>query len=201
MGALLSPGPRLAGLTAALASAGVLLLAGAASLIPALLTNPCSADASQPSSSATSTIPSTYLLLYQRAGAAYRVPWPVLAAIGAIETDPGRSRAPGVGSGVNAVGCCAGPMQFNLRNGPPSTWQSYRVDGDADGDTDPYDPADAIASAANYLRALLEQARGDVAAAIRGYNHSDAYVADVLARARAFSDDGQLAADAPVSEG
>src|SRR4051794_37923976 len=99
MGALLSPGPRLAGLTAALASAGVLLLAGAASLIPALLTNPCS-DASQPSSSATSTIPSTYLLLYQQAGAAYHVPWPVLAAIGAIETDHGRSHAPGVQSGV-----------------------------------------------------------------------------------------------------
>ena len=55
-------------------------------------------------------------------------------------------------------------MQFNLRNGPPSTWQTYRVDGDHDGDTDPYDPADAIASAARYLRALLDGARGDIAA-------------------------------------
>ena len=38
-------------------------------------------------------------------------------------SDHGRSTAPGVQSGVNAYGCCAGPMQFNLRDGPPSTWQ------------------------------------------------------------------------------
>ena len=97
----------------------------------------------------------------------------MLAAIGAIESDHGRSRAPGVQSGVNAFGCCAGPMQFNLRNGPPSTWQSYRVDGDRDGDTDPYDPADAIASAGRYLRALLERRRRrHRRAPCYGYNHS-----------------------------
>ena len=71
-----------------------------------------------------------------------------MAGIGAIESDHGRSTAPGVHSGVNALGCCAGPMQFNVANGPPSTWQSYAVDGDRDGEKDPYDPADAIASAA-----------------------------------------------------
>ena len=26
--------------------------------------------------------------------------------------------------GLNAFGCCAGPMQFNVTNGPPSTWRS-----------------------------------------------------------------------------
>ena len=64
------------------------------------------------------------------------VPWPVLAAIGSIETDHGRSRAPGVRSGVNRHGCCAGPMQFNTRDGPPSTWEHYGVDGNDDGNKD-----------------------------------------------------------------
>ena len=73
------------------------------------------------------------------------MPWSVLAAIGSIETDHGRSRAPGVRSGVNRHGCCAGPMQFNTRDGPPSTWQRYGVDGNHDGTTDVYDPEDAIA--------------------------------------------------------
>jgi hypothetical protein len=147
------------------------------------------------------TIPARYLALYQQAGAAYRVPWTVLAAIGAIESDHGRSRAPGVQSGVNAFGCCAGPMQFNVRNGPPSTWQSNRVDADHDGDMDPYDAADAIASAAHYLRALLEQSGHDLAAAIRGYNHSNAYVNDVLDRARAYSSQPEIALTAPASSG
>ena len=136
-----------------------------------------------------------------RPDSAYAVPWTVLAAIGAIESDHGRSTAPGVRSGVNAFGCCAGPMQFNLSNGPPSTWQAYRVDGDADGDTDPYDPADAIASAAHYLARCSTDARGDLAAAVYGYNHSRAYVADVLARARTYSDTPEAALVAPPISG
>lgn len=51
----------------------------------------------------------------------------------------------------------------------------------------PYEATDAIASAARYLHAPLEHAGGDVAAAIYAYNHSSAYVDDVLARARAYS--------------
>jgi hypothetical protein len=115
-------------------------------------------------------------------------------------SDHGRSIAPGVHSGVNAFGCCAGPMQFNLRDGPPSTWQSYRVDGDADGDTSPYDAADAIASAARYLGVLLDGARGDIERAVFGYNHSRAYAADVLARARAYSAQRETTLTAPVPE-
>ena len=116
-----------------------------------------------PTAHAEHSIPARYLTLYRQAGRQYAVPWPVLAAIGSIETDHGRSRAPGVRSGVNSFGCCAGPMQFNLRDGPPSTWDRYGVDGDRDGNRDVYDPADAIASAANYLRALLRNADGDLA--------------------------------------
>jgi transglycosylase-like protein with SLT domain len=134
-------------------------------------------------------IPARYLELYRDAGHRYGVPWPVLAGIGSIETDHGRLDAPGVRSGVNRFGCCAGPMQFNLTDGPTSTWTRYGVDGNDDGRTDVYDPEDAIPSAGNYLRALLQAADGNLSQAILGYNHSQAYVNDVLARARAYADD------------
>ena len=100
-------------------------------------------------------IPARYLELYRDAGHRYGLPWPVLAGIGSIETDHGRLDAPGVRSGVNRFGCCAGPMQFNLADGPPSTWARYGVDGNDDGRKDVYDPEDAIPSAGNYLRTLL----------------------------------------------
>jgi hypothetical protein len=105
-----------------------------------------------------------------------------------------------VQSGVNAFGCCAGPRQFNLRSGPPSTWQTYRVDGNDDGALDPYEPADAIASAGRYLHEVLAQAHRDIAAAVFGYNHLQTYVADVRARARAYSSSPEAALTAPPSE-
>ena len=46
-----------------------------------------------------------------QAGARYRIPWPVLAAIGKVESDHGRVRLPGVRSGSNWAGAC-GPMQI-----------------------------------------------------------------------------------------
>src|SRR4051812_39755999 len=96
----------------------------------------------EPSRAATAQIPPAYLELYQQAGQRYGIdPW-VLAAIGRIETNHGRSTAPGVRSGVNTYSCCAGPMQFSVV-GSPSTWDSYGVDGNHDGHTSPYDPEDA----------------------------------------------------------
>jgi Transglycosylase SLT domain len=65
--------------------------------------------------------------------------------------------------------------------------ERYRVDGNYDGTRDIYDPADAIASAANYLSALLHAADGNLSQAVFGYNHSPTYVNDVLARARAYA--------------
>jgi membrane-bound lytic murein transglycosylase B len=85
-----------------------------------------------------------------------------------------------VRSGVNAYGCCAGPMQFNIRNGPPSTWDGFGVDGDGDVRCSPYDPEDAIPAAARYLRAA--GAPGDYRAALFAYNQADWYVAQVLAK-------------------
>jgi hypothetical protein len=136
--------------------------------------------APSPSPAARAQIPPAYLRLYVAAGRRYGIdPW-ILAAIGSIETDHGRSRAPGVASGVNAFGCCAGPMQFSLV-GARSTWDGYGVDGNHDGRRSPYDPEDAIPAAARYLRA--SGAPGDYRRAIFAYNHADWYVNDVLALA------------------
>ena len=79
---------------------------------------PLQTGASGPSDVARGDIPENYLGLYEAAGAKYGVdPW-ILAAIGSIETDHGRSTAPGVRAGVNAYGCCAGPMQFSVVGSP-----------------------------------------------------------------------------------
>jgi len=162
-----------------------------AAILPVLIgqgTCPGTGAEALPSAAAERGIPSTYLKLYRVAGRQHAVPWQALAGIGSIETDHGRSNASGVRAGVNSYGCCAGPMQFNLRDGPPSTWDRYGVDGNRDGRKDVYEPADAIASAASYLRALLRNADGNLRRALFGYNHSQAYVNDVLARARAYAD-------------
>src|SRR5687768_14790614 len=53
-----------------------------------------------PSAFALRDIPPDYLRTYQSAGSAVDG-WEYLAAIGKVETDHGRSRAPGVRAGVN----------------------------------------------------------------------------------------------------
>jgi hypothetical protein len=140
----------------------------------------------RPSRAAIADIPAGYLRLYRSAGATYRVPWSVLAAIGKVESDHGRLRLPGVRSGLNRYrdrsgrwrSCCAGPMQFNLTDGPPSTWQRH-------GRGDVYDPADAIPAAARKL--VADGARGDLDRALLAYNHSRAYVARVKRLARSYA--------------
>ncbi len=94
---------------------------------------------------ALSDIPRAYLALYHAAAPTCpKLTWQVLAGIGKVESNHGRLAAPGVRSGLNSAGCCAGPMQFNLTNGPPSTWDAF-------GRGDVYDPADAIPAAARKL--------------------------------------------------
>jgi len=93
-------------------------------------------------------IPSEYLALYlQAAHTCPALSWQLLAGIGKVETNHGRTTAPGVHSGVNTFGCCAGPMQFNIRNGPPTTWDTY---GDGT-PTHVYQPQYAIPAAAHKL--------------------------------------------------
>jgi hypothetical protein len=79
-------------------------------------------------------------------------------------------------------------MQFNTRDGPPSTWRRFGVDGNHDGTTDYLLPRRRHpVGRANYLRVLLRRAGGNLGQAVFGYNHSQAYVNDVLARARAYT--------------
>ena len=148
---------------------------------------PCAlaGDAPGPSAAAQNGIPANYLALYQAAGQQFGVPWTLLAGIGSIETDHGRSSAAGVQSGVNFAGCCAGPMQFSILGAGGGTWGAYGIDGDRDGRENVYDPRDAIPAAANYLKA--SGAPGDLQRAIFAYNHSEAYVQQVLAKMREYA--------------
>jgi Transglycosylase SLT domain/Peptidase family M23 len=98
------------------------------------------------------------------------VPWQVLAAINEIETDYGRDLA------VSSAGA-VGWMQFL-----PSTWKQWGMDANGDGVADPYNPVDAIFSAARYLHAA--GASKNLSNAILAYNHADWYVQSVLLRAK-----------------
>ncbi len=137
---------------------------------------------------AVSDIPPAYLAAYEAASDRFSLGadgWSYVAAIGKIESDHGRSTAPGVSSGQNAHGCCAGPMQIHNGFGSGgATWGAFKVDGDHDGRADIYDPDDAAASAARYLRA--SGAPGDWRAAIFAYNHAGWYVDDVLRQAAEY---------------
>jgi cell wall-associated NlpC family hydrolase len=124
-------------------------------------------------------IPANYLDLYRRAGKDYGIPWNVLAGIGEVETGHGTSNAPGVHSGVNYAGA-GGPMQFLA-----PTFKSFAVDGNHDGKKDLYDPADAIPSAAAYLKHNGAPQR--MKTAIFQYNHSWDYVNLVLTWAKRYA--------------
>lgn len=155
---------------------------------------------SGPSAVAVADIPSDYLALYEQAAARYGIDWAVLAGIGKIECDHGRSQAAGCNppGTVNAKGA-TGPMQFigsTWRAGTApmtvpaigqpttSTSDGYATDGDGDGLADVWDPADAIAGAARLLHA--NGAATDYRRALHAYNPDDAYVEAVLAQANEY---------------
>jgi membrane-bound lytic murein transglycosylase B len=135
-----------------------------------------------PSQAAVADIPAGYLRLYRQAGARYGVPWPVLAAIGEVESDHGRVRLPGVRSGSNWAGAC-GPMQIGCVPGSRAgdAWARY-------GHGSPHDPAQAIPAAARYL--VDHGARHHLDQALFAYNHSWAYVARVKQLARRYARGG-----------
>jgi hypothetical protein len=91
---------------------------------------------------------------YVAAGERFDVSPRLLAAIGYAESRHGRSRLPGVSSGINRAGCCAGPAQLCVVRSCGRVWQRYRVDGDGNGRFRVHDPDDAFATAARYVRVL-----------------------------------------------
>jgi len=154
---------------------------------------------SKVSGQAKNSIPADYLSWYQKVGQQYGVPWVILAGIGTVESDNGRSTLPGVHSGSNPFGA-AGPMQIGIGGAAGNSWggapvhpASEVVDGvatdeDGDGTASVYDPADAIAGAAKYL--LAHGVLANAAAAIFAYNHLASYVQAVQNYASSYASGG-----------
>jgi hypothetical protein len=142
------------------------------------------------------------------------IDWSLLAGIGRIESNHGRfggallnsdgTSTPEIrGPALNGVDFAyiadsdngtfdhdssydraVGPMQFI-----PTTWRSYAIDADGNGTTDPFDIDDAALGAAHYLCVAGGDLTSDTGQrrAVLAYNHSDSYVAEVLALARAYA--------------
>src|SRR4051812_36877723 len=167
-------------------------------------------DGFAPSPAALADVPPRYLQSYQAAGASSGVGWEYLAAIGKVESDHGRSTAPGVRSGTNAYGCCAGPMQICVIDGCPAggphalgvreaqagTWRTVGVDANGDGEKNPWDPQDAIPAAARLLKDA--GAPGDYRQAIFAYNHASWYVDEVMTLAERYRGAAQAAGGTPA---
>jgi hypothetical protein len=169
-----------------------------------------------------------YRVAAARIGAALpacHLDWSLLAGIGRVESDHGRtggatlgadgtSTPPVIGPALDGVHFAyvadtdrgvwdhdtrydhaVGPMQFI-----PSTWRAYAIDADGNGTADPMDVNDAALAAAHYLC----NAGGDLSTdagqrrAVLAYNHSNSYVAQVLALAHAYAA-GVPVADLPLA--
>lgn len=149
------------------------------------------------------SIPAPMLGLYAAAASICPgLPWPILAAIGTVESGNGTSTLPGVRTGHNAAGA-EGPMQFE-----PATFDRYArpvPPGGADPPS-PYDPVDAVYAAARMLCANGASDPSQLGAALFDYNHSAAYVAKVLSIARTLGPfasgraPGQIALDYALSQ-
>jgi hypothetical protein len=109
--------------------------------------------------------PKKLVPLYRAAASRYHVPWQILAAINAMETDYGRDLRT---SSAGAIGW----MQFM-----PATWKEYGVE--ADGATaNPDNAHDAIFAAAKLLS--VNGGEQHLRRAIFAYNHADWYVDEVV---------------------
>ncbi len=159
--------------------APVILVIAVLGFLIMVITGGASASSS-PSAAALADIPGNLLPVYQAAAERCGMPWAVVAAVGKVESDHGRSRAQGVQSGTNFAGA-SGPMQFLAR-----TWDAYGVDGNGDGVANVFDPVDAIYGAANYLCATGAGDPARLRKAIWHYNHAEWYVHKVLAQAAEY---------------
>jgi membrane-bound lytic murein transglycosylase B len=173
-------------------------------------------------SASTNGIPDAALAAYQRAAQVIdaadpscHLSWPLIAAIGRVESNHGRHGGNTLGTdGVRSPGIFGIPLDgsngtaritdtdagqydddpvYDRAVGPmqfiPSTWSVVGVDGDGDGIRDPQDIDDAALATAVYLCSGdedLATTAGQRAAVYR-YNHSQAYVDLVLAIMRAYA--------------
>lgn len=124
-------------------------------------------------SSAQAEVPEAMWDLYAEAAARFEIDPGLLAAVGKVECDHGRSPAC---STPNSAG--VGPMQFLVSTFVAWSWAAERPD------PSPLDPHDAVFAAAAKLAA--DGAATNPSAALWSYNHSEAYVATVEAWALAY---------------
>jgi cell wall-associated NlpC family hydrolase len=167
---------------AAVTAAILLIASGVSGAISALF----GGGGSRPSQSALADIPADYLALYRTAAVVCPgLDWSILAAIGKIETDHGRSTLPGVHSGENASGA-GGPMQF-LSASFDGVLAHHQIPPGGATPPSRYHPHDAVHAASFYL-CDNGASRGDLHAAIFAYNHADWYVTQVLDQAKHYAD-------------
>jgi hypothetical protein len=127
-------------------------------------------------------IPASYLTWYKQAARTCPgLHWEILAGIGTIESDNGRSQARGVQHGKNRKGA-EGPMQFE-----PATFAEYAVRADRSARLTPYNPQDAIFTAARMLCADGGGSARGLRGAVFAYNHAHWYVRAVLAIAARYT--------------
>jgi hypothetical protein len=143
--------------------------------------------------------------IYATAQRTFGVNWLLIASIHRQES--AFSTAPTTYHGLNFAGCCGGPMQFNVTNGPVSTWDLVS-DSYVYGKRPPaydhmtathpsiYDDFDAIMAAAHLLSAdgaeyALNGAAWDAAYDYYGHDATGvSYADEVLARAIGWSQHG-----------
>jgi hypothetical protein len=133
-------------------------------------------------------VPAKLVPVFQGAAAAYKLgrQGPAyLAGINWVESGFGAN------PGTSSAGA-QGWMQFM-----PATWAVYGVDADKDGVKDPFDPDDAIYSAARYLH--VAGAPRDWHGAVFAYNHAEWYVDKVVREAKRFGLEASAAAPAAAS--
>ncbi len=176
---------KLVGLCALVVAVLVLGVATLAAAVGGGTPAPAGGPVTGPRSAPEPALPAGWAALDQAAAATCPgLPWSVLAAIGTVESDSGRSTAPGVASGANPAGA-EGPMQFE-----PATFAAYATVGPGGATpASPYDAVDAVYTAAALLCADGAGSAGGLRAAVFAYNHADVYVDTVLTLSLAFAVD------------
>ncbi len=183
---------------------------------------PAGSASSVIASASTNGIPAAALAAYQRAAqvidaadTSCHLDWPLIAAIGRVESNHGRYGGNTLGQdGIAKPGIYGIPLDgthgttkitdtdagqfdrdpvYDRAVGPmqfiPSTWSVVGVDGDGDGRRNPQDINDAALATAVYLcsgNEDLSTPSGQQAAVYR-YNHSQDYVNLVLSIMRAYA--------------
>jgi cell wall-associated NlpC family hydrolase len=181
------------------------LVAGLPIALAAVISPPGGSDGASPTTAATTEIPAALLPVYESAALTCpRLQWPILAAIGYIESRHADGHAdPATGDVVPAIVGPAldgsngtaripdqssadgwthalGPMQFLS-----TTWEAWAVlapERPPNALPDPQNAWDAIFSAARYLCAGQSQL-DDVHAAVLRYNYSESYWEEVWSKA------------------